>query len=1699
MYQFSKLRISVLCFAVSLLLGIAGNAQIVAGIRANGKVLKNGDTINVCRGGSIVYQSTAQGSLNINWRFNNGLPASRTGIGPFSIFYNTVGTDTTFQYVGTGVFVDSMHIIVNVSDVKPSVAFSSSPDNVCGNEAIQFTNSSAVGEPLKYLWSFGDGTTSTEKDPSHQFLSAVGMPGIQTFPVKLVVSNANACADSVTRTVTIRKVPDAGIGNGDPTVIFEPFNGNPTFKKCNNIPSYNFKFTNQSTTIANNVSYSINWGDGSPDTTFTTWPTDAKIGHQFSIGSNTVTVSVTGQDGCIGIKEYVVFLGTVPAGGLASLGNTDICSSDSLRFAITNTTNNPPGTSYSFFINDGSATQSFKHEPPPIVGHFFIKGSCSFSSNNGLQTYNNAFGAYLTIENPCGSNSASVVPIYVSGKPRPSISVTSPVVCANTSVTIQNTSSFGSVITPGPNFTSTCIEEGKKVWTITPSTGFTLISGNYGSLNGNIANVKEWIDGSDQLNVQFVEPGIYTVKLYLHNNRCGYDSTFTTICVRTAPLASFNMSQKTSCGPATIKMNNTSPDGGCQGDDYRWLITYTDPKNCASTTNGDSYTYTNGTSLTSRSPSLTFLKEGRYIVRLSVRGITSNCTPAVAIDTFYVKGRPKAVIPEINTICTNSNISPTTAITSCYSPGPIGYLWQFDNGSPAISKDSLPGAVSYTDVGTHAIRLIVTDSSCMLSDTVNTTINIIPIPDAVAGNDTTVCSGQPALLGIAAGPLNDFTYQWSPVEGLSDPSVANPTALLYYTGPANDTTYKFYVTATLDNNCSKLDSISVTVKRSPVITISPASPQICIGSSVQMTAEGADTYEWSPAETLNISNLATVVAIPETTTTYTVKGTLNNGCYSEQTVTVTVASETKAEFLAPETTKCSPLNIKSLITTVPYPSGNATYNWYADDILIGSNSTGEVPSYIITTPGQEVVIKLVTLSAAGCAADSMQKTFVAIPAVTASFTKDKESSCAPLTVTFTNTSTMPANASFIWDFGNGVTSTDVQPGPVTYQASPYFRDTVYNVVLKGFNGCDTSYFRESVKVFAEAKAKFAVDTTRGCSPFTFSIINNSLGDNHSYYWDFGDGKTDTTYTLGTSFDYTYHTGVIQTFTVRLIAENQCSRDTQVLNIVVSPNTIKPFVAANGDQLSGCTPHRVTFTNSTVGASELTWNFGDNSPLVVTPNSQGSVSHLYNKAGNYKVIIRLRNDCSDTTIERKVTVYDAPVADFNVNIPAVCTGQPVVVTNLSSNANSYEWHWGDGASSSFTSGQHNYKVAGDYDIMLVAQRVHTSGYICTDTSIKKVRIADKIPAKINIEPGKACLPYTLKVSAENATTASHIEWMIRDSSTAEKDFFTDGATASHVFNVAGTYSVRLVVHTTTGCTDTATYLFNVFNTPRTVFEPQEISTCEHDTTVTFTAVTTHAGNEPVTYKWFINDQIEGSSNPFTYRFQASLTNTIPEEFSVKVVAQNIAGCGDTSLAGSVVIQPLPTPSISVSPSLVQKQPDYEFTFKDIAPTNPHKTYLWDMGDRSLQTRSGQEIKYEYGDTGTYKVKLLVNDFSTGCQASDSVSVTILYVPGYLQVPNAMCMGCSNYSLRQFLPLGKGLKTYRLRIYTTWGQKIFETTSLNTDGSPNVAWDGTFNGKPLQQDVYTWEIEATYKNETEWKGMIYPGNEKPVKAGFITIIK
>jgi PKD repeat protein len=1691
-----KLSAFLLLLFISVCCSSRSYTQVVAGIRANGQVVDNGDTVRVCEGSNITYLSSAQGSFNITWAFTGGNNATATGLGPFNINYATAGFYTTKQVITGGNMTDSMFITVHVSNNKPIAGYSFTPNNVCGNINTQFTNHS-LGNGLSYFWDFGDGGTSTLENPSHQFLQAVGMPGTTNYPVKLVVTNLFGCKDSTTQTVTVRNVPDAAVGNADAAISFGTFNGVPTFRRCSNVPLYTFSFVNQSTTTTVNTSYSISWGDGKPDTTFNSWPAGVIIKHIFPLGSSTMTVSVTGSDGCIGIKKYIVFVGSTPAGGLSSLGNTDICASDSLRFAINNIAANPPGTLYTFLINDGSNPQVFQHPPPSVAAHFFKQGSCGFTSSSGNNTFNNAFGAYLTIENPCGTTSPSVVPIYVSGKPRAAIAVNpSETVCINTNVSIISASTYGSVITPTGGTGSTCTNSGKQVWTISPATGYTITAGNLGSLNGNSTNGYLWTTGGGQLNVTFNTTGTYTVKLYVFNEKCGLDSTVKVICVRTPPTAQFTMNRNSSCGQGSAIFTNTSPTSGCQGDRYNWKVTYSDPLGCGSTQT-PAWQFINGSNQNTVSPEIQFNVPGQYVIRLTDSAIDASisCPPSYKEDTFYVKGLPKAFINPIGDVCISNGLIPAVTATACYSPGPLGFEWAFTKGTPATSNVKDPGTIQYASTGVHAVQLKVIDSSCNTSVTLNTTVTVTDKPVANAGRDTIICSRE--TISIGAPAVSGVTYQWSPATGLSSTSSANPLLHLDYTGTANDTTYGYKLIASVGANCATEDSIYVTVKRRPVVTLTTAATTICINTGTKLEAGGATTYTWWPAATLNYITPDTVIASPLVTTTYYLAGSLPNGCADTTSVQVIVNPDAKAQFTATGTTKCAPVNLDSVIKTIPFPQGNSLYSWYANGSSIGSNTTGAFPSYPIGGMAQTVVIKLVTASAHGCKPDSMEMTFHTVPGVTAGFTKDQAKGCGPLPVSFTNTSSQINGIQFFWNFGNGITSTQATPPVITYNTSPDFRDTTYYITLKAYNGCDTSYHRDSVLIYANAKARFTVDTTKGCSPFDVTITNKSAGNNFAYYWNFGDGHTDTTTTVG-RFVHVYHTGVINTFDIRLIAENQCRRDTQTISLLVMPNNIDAQVSVNGNQLEGCAPHTVTFNNSSSGASTLTWYFDDGRPEIKTPNTQNTVTYTFNSAGLYTVQITLSNACTDTVIYRTVAIHEPPKAGFTVSSP-VCTGSNVAPASTATNTTAWEWFWDDGQTSSGASPFHAYQQAGTYTIRQVAKKLNSSGLVCTDTAQQVIVVTDKIKPQITIQPGKACIPYTLQTTATGAANAIKTEWTFYDSTQSPYLFKATGTSAAHIYNKPGTYWARLIVYTTNDCIDSTTYTFNVYNKPVVQFNAANISTCNHDTTIALKATIKYTGIDDVDLKWFINNNLESMNNPFNYRFHASALNTTPTHFTIRVLAENEAGCGDTISAGTLTIQPLPRPAIVVAPSNVLQQPEYTFTFSDTMPTNANKIYTWEMGDRTRQQGSGPRVTYEYADTGVYHVQLYVQDFGTGCSGYDTVQVRILHTPGYLYVPNAFCPGCSNNALRQFLPMGKGLLQYRLRIFNSWGQKVFETTKLDGSGTPIEPWDGRYNGQPLQQDTYGWQIEARYINGTEWKGMKYAGSDRYVKAGFVTIVK
>ena len=259
-----------------------------------------------------------------------------------------------------------------------------------------------------------------------------------------------------------------------------------------------------------------------------------------------------------------------------------------------------------------------------------------------------------------------------------------------------------------------------------------------------------------------------------------------------------------------------------------------------------------------------------YIVTL-----TDNFT-CVAQDTVRVTVNPLPVVDAglDSSACVNENTvlggSPT---------GPAGstFLW-----SPALGLNNATSANPVATITTAQTWIVtVTDTNaCVNSDAV--TITALAIPSVDAGADTSICAGQSVQLnGSGSG-----TLLWSPIFGLSDPTIGNPSA-----NPEATVTYTLTVTG--GNFCINTDQTTVTVNVLPNANAGP-DLAVCLGDSVQIQATGPGSYSWTPAATLNNAFATNPIATPLVTTTYVLTLTDSLTCVREDSMVVSVSIPSNA-------------------------------------------------------------------------------------------------------------------------------------------------------------------------------------------------------------------------------------------------------------------------------------------------------------------------------------------------------------------------------------------------------------------------------------------------------------------------------------------------------------------------------------------------------------------------------------------------------------------------------------------------------------------------------------------------------------------------------------------------------------------------------------------------------------------------------------
>ena len=640
----------------------------------------------------------------------------------------------------------------------------------------------------------------------------------------------------------------------------------------------------------------------------------------------------------------------------------------------------------------------------------------------------------------------------------------------------------------------------------------------------------------------------------------------------------------------------------------------------------------------------------------------------------------------------------------------------------------------------------------------------------------------------------------------------------------------------------------------------------------------------------------------------------------------------RANFSGTPLQGCAPL----VVQFSDMSTGNPTsWQW---DLGNGNTSTQQNPGAIYFNPGIYTV-KLVVRN--GATKDSLVRTgYVTVsdkPGI--DFTANDTAGCSPFFVQFTDKTNAGTGTvtQWQWDFGDGNSSTMQSPSNL------YVASGSYTITLKVTNsvGCFNTLTKSAyINVAGSPMAGFNTASATSCSPpVTVTFTNTSSGSGITgYSWDFGDGNTANS--ANPLHNYTT-AGVFNTI---LVATNQAGCTDTVSKLISIGSVTPDFVIP--DTVCVNVGFNVTNTSSPATLSAF-WTFGD-----ATSSTQTNPFKTYSSAGTYNIkLVNNFGACTDS-VTKTIVVSTSPIAWFSFTPPPAGCSLPVNVsfTSTSLGANTYQWDFGDGGSSTLASTVHTYTVKGVYSVTLIVR--NSRG--CVDTFVKQniISITDPVITSIDGLPYSGCIPYTgtfTPIVSSSESITSYL-WDLGDGTTSTFPAPT------HTYSISGSYDVSLIVTTASGCKDTLVL-------------PRSVMTGSRPTANFIAAPLVSCANKDVVF----TNTSAGITTAWTWDFGDSLTSVLENPihnyvdtgfFTITFIAEN-NGCKDTIVKTNYVYIIPPVSSFST-----RDYCDTPYLKRFINKSKGGITYLWDFGDGNtsiLKTPS-----HTYAIPGAYLVSLRVDN-------------------------------------------------------------------------------------------------------------------------------
>lgn len=571
--------------------------------------------------------------------------------------------------------------------------------------------------------------------------------------------------------------------------------------------------------------------------------------------------------------------------------------------------------------------------------------------------------------------------------------------------------------------------------------------------------------------------------------------------------------------------------------------------------------------------------------------------------------------------------------------------------------------------------------------------------------------------------------------------------------------------------------------------------------------------------------------------------------------------------------------------------------------------------------------------------------------------------------------------SWTWDFGDGNTSADQNP------THTYANSGDYTVILTAEDGggAQAEVKVDYITVNPLPNPSFSADVIGGCTvPSDVSISNVQPGTGVTYDWDFGNGTTSTS---GSPANVTYDSE--GSFDITLEVTNT---STGCVNTVVETVNIFDFEASfSAIPTTVCLGEDVDFTDgSSPGTDQWNWDFGNGNT-----STDQNPSQSYSTTGSYTVTLTATNSsngCSDSHTE-EIEVLPLPDPSFDYSPSSGCAPLEVDFTNTTGDTGgTFEWDFGDGGTHSGENPPaYTYISNGSYSVTLTQTDENGCTNAVTLTNIINV---SSINAAFQADETEGC--ETLEVNFTNFSSSPNTEDPI---TSWEWDFGNgntfDGENPPTQSYDEGVYDVTLTITTDAGCSETLTLeeYITVGIPPNVDFSWDPIQDCAKSEWqfTNLTTISVPFDEDEVEYEWDFGDDGGSSTdeNP-TYEY--------PQDtgyFDVQLIV-TFRGCADTMIYESAVYVDAPIALFNVDAVYCNPVLPLEVTFNDeafIGKETDNAEMIWEWGDGDtdvilppgLYDNNPGEVTHTYNNLGTYTIKQVVHNYTTGC--SDSIERTI----------------------------------------------------------------------------------------------------------------